>query len=111
MSSYLAAQQSAAPSACPEHPQFKPSQILDGFQWIGEQVGYPLPEPGEGLKEIGPTDPYLEKVGPGVTGDTFPMTWADDDEIYASAGDPGWGNPPQNNGLDVEMFSGMPKYF
>ncbi len=33
------------------------------------------------------------------------MTWADDDEIYTSAGDPLWGE--NKSGLDVEKFSGM----
>jgi hypothetical protein len=103
--------QHLTPCPCPEHPQFKPSPVFDGFQWVGEQVPYPPPGPGDDLKEIGPTNPYFDKLGPGVTGDTFPMTWADDDEIYASAGDPGWGNPPKNNGLDVEKFSGMPPHY
>ncbi len=95
-------------STSSSHRQVEPSRVLVGFQWIGTQISYPPPGPGDDLKEIGPTNPYLEKVGPGVTGDTFPMTWADDNEIYASAGDPGWGNPPKNSGLDVEQFSGMP---
>lgn len=34
------------------------------------------------------------------------MTWADDGEIYTSAGDPNWGG--RNDGLDVEKFSGDP---
>ncbi len=105
----LAAQQSAAP--CPGHPQLNPSPIFDSFQWLGEQISYPPPGPGDDLKETGPTNPYFDKVGPGVTGDTFPMTWAADDEIYASAGDPGWGNPPKNEGLDVEKFSGIPPHY
>lgn len=90
------------------HPQFKPSPVLSHFQWMGQQVSYPPPSSSSELEESGPVNPYLQKVGPGVTGDTFPMTWADDDQIYASAGDPGWGNPPKNSGLDVEKFSGTP---
>jgi hypothetical protein len=35
------------------------------------------------------------------------MTWADDDEIYASSGDPNWGET--FSGLDVEKFSGGPE--
>ncbi len=42
----------------------------------------------------------------GKFGDTYPLTWSDDDEIYTSAGDPNWGK--KNDGLDVEKFSGMP---
>ena len=34
------------------------------------------------------------------------MTWAEDDEIYTSAGDPQWGET--HDGLDVEKFSGGP---
>jgi hypothetical protein len=103
--------QQPAASPCPGHPQFKASPVFDGFQWLAEQVPYPPPASTDDLKQAGPTNPYFDKLGPGVTGDTFPMTWADDDEIYASAGDPGWGTPPKNNGLDVEKFSGMPPQY
>jgi hypothetical protein len=41
-----------------------------------------------------------------VKGDTFPLTWADDDEIYTSSGDPNWGET--FSGLDVEKISGPP---
>jgi hypothetical protein len=34
------------------------------------------------------------------------MTWADDGEIYTSAGDPTWGETP--DGLDIQKFSGGP---
>jgi len=37
-------------------------------------------------------------------GDTYPMTWADDDNIYTSSGDPNWGI--KEDGLDFERFSG-----
>jgi hypothetical protein len=67
------------------HPQLKNSDVILGFEWVGEQTAYPPPEP---------------------RGDTFPMTWADDNNIYASAGDPSWGGKP--DGLDIEMFSGAP---
>jgi hypothetical protein len=61
------------------------SKVIRGFQWTGERLGYGDPE---------------------VKGDTFPMTWADDDHIYASAGDPLWGET--KDGLDVERFAGGP---
>jgi hypothetical protein len=48
--------------------------------------------------------PYREEQ---IKGDTFPMTWADDGEIYTSAGDPWWGE--SNSGLDIEKFSGGPE--
>ena len=37
-------------------------------------------------------------------GDTFPLTWAADNNIYTSAGDPLWGKKP--DGLDFERISG-----
>ncbi len=59
------------------------SPVIKGFEWLGERIPYPEND---------------------VKGDTFPMTWADDDEIYTSAGDPLWGET--TSGLDVEKFSG-----
>ncbi|MDR1438543.1 MAG: DUF4185 domain-containing protein [Clostridiales bacterium] len=59
------------------------SAAIKGFEWLGARI------------------PYREK---GVTGDTFPLTWADDGEIYASAGDPQWGD--SKSGLDIERISG-----
>jgi hypothetical protein len=61
------------------------SKIIKGFEWTGERIGYPEPE---------------------IKGDTFPMTWADDGEIYTSSGDPNWGET--KDGLDVEKFAGGP---
>ncbi len=61
------------------------SNRIAGLEWCSERIPYPEAE---------------------VRGDTFPMTWADDDEIYASAGDPLWGE--SQHGLDVEKFSGGP---
>jgi len=84
----------------------KKSAVILDFQWLGQEIPYPEPAPGEDTSELGPLSPYFAKVGLQVRGDTFPMTWADDDQIYASAGDPHWGG--KNEGLDVEMFSGMP---
>lgn len=93
-------------SVSPSHPQMKKSDVILGFEWIGSEVEYPPPATGEDLDKIGPVAPYFGKSGYQVRGDTFPMTWADDGEIYASAGDPNWGG--KNDGLDVEKFSGMP---
>ena len=61
------------------------SKTIKSFKWIGERLPYPETE---------------------IKGDTYPMTWADDDEIYASSGDPLWGE--SRDGLDVEKFSGGP---
>jgi hypothetical protein len=61
------------------------SRVIQGFEWTGPRIPYADPE---------------------IKGDTYPMTWADDDEIYASAGDPLWGET--KDGLDVERFSGGP---
>lgn len=60
------------------------SSIIRGLEWLSERIPYPEAD---------------------VKGDTFPMTWADDDEIYTSAGDPLWGET--TSGLDVQKFSGM----
>ncbi len=62
------------------------SDLVDGIEWLGERIPYPDEE---------------------VKGDTFPMTWADDGNIYASAGDPLWGET--KDGLDVERFVGGPE--
>src|SRR5512141_963642 len=61
------------------------STYIKGFEWCGERIPYPEPD---------------------TKGDTYPMTWADDGEIYAAAGDPLWGET--RDGLDVEKFSGGP---
>jgi len=61
------------------------SAVIAGWEWTGERFPYPEPE---------------------IKGDTYPMTWADDGEIYAAAGDPLWGET--RDGLDVEKFSGGP---
>ncbi len=61
------------------------SSFIQSFEWLGERI------------------PYPEKD---IKGDTFPMTWAENDEIYTSAGDPLWGETP--GGLDVQKFSGGP---
>ncbi len=61
------------------------SNVIAGFEWTGDRLSYP---------------------DAGVRGDSYPMTWGADDEIYTSAGDPNWGESP--DGLDVERFSGGP---
>jgi hypothetical protein len=61
------------------------SDVIAGIEWLSEALPYPEPD---------------------IKGDTFPLTWADDDQIYASAGDPLWGE--SKSGLDVQKFSGGP---
>ena len=61
------------------------SDLIRGIAWMGDRYSYPIEE---------------------IKGDTFPMTWADDDEIYTASGDPSFGPSPM--GLDVQKFSGMP---
>lgn len=87
----------------------KKSDVIIGFEWAGEAIAYPPPAPGDDLSVIGPLSPWFSRSSLQIRGDTFPMTWADDDEIYASAGDPNWGG--KNDGLDVEKFSGMPPHY
>ena len=67
------------------HISIARSTLIKGLEWCGERIPYP---------------------DPGIKGDTYPMTWADDDEIYAAAGDPLWGET--KDGLDIEKFSGGP---
>ena len=61
------------------------STLIKGFAWEGERVPYPEKE---------------------IKGDTYPMTWAADDIIYAGVGDPLWGD--NISGLEVEKFVGGP---
>ncbi|MEI7833168.1 MAG: hypothetical protein WCJ56_08230 [bacterium] len=61
------------------------STYIRGFEWCGERIPYPEPD---------------------VKGDTYPMTWAEDDAIYTAAGDPLWGE--SQDGLDVEKITGGP---
>ncbi|MDR2607887.1 MAG: hypothetical protein LBC57_05790 [Treponema sp.] len=68
--------------------KFSKSSIIKKFEWLGPRI------------------PYGEKD---IKGDTFPLTWADDDEIYTSSGDPNWGET--SSGLDVEKITGNPKDF
>lgn len=77
----------------PKGPGYKvlKSKII-GFEWLGEAVPYKDPG-GDTLKK----------------GDTFPLTWAGNDTIYTSAGDPLWGQKP--DGLDFESIAGEPPAF
>jgi len=61
------------------------SSVISGLEWTAARIPYP---------------------DAAIKGDTYPMTWGDDDEIYTSAGDPLWGET--HDGLDVERFSGGP---
>ncbi len=61
------------------------SRFFSSFEWTGPRVPYREPE---------------------IRGDTYPITWADDNELYASSGDPLWGE--SRDGLDIEKFSGGP---
>jgi len=81
------------------------SPVIASFEWTGDRVGYP-PARRDQAKEVGPIVDYFASAGAQIHGDTFPMTWADNDEIYAASGDPNWGGKP--DGLDVERFSGNP---
>lgn len=63
---------------------------IRGVEWLSERV------------------PYPESA---VTGDSFPITWADDGELYTSAGDPMWGGCGQDTGMDVEKFHGYAPCF
>jgi Domain of unknown function (DUF4185) len=64
------------------------SPALRGFEWTG------------------PTVPYSEME---KRGDTFPVTWAKDDRLYTSAGDPVW--PDKGSGLDFECIDGPARDF
>ncbi|MCL2361077.1 MAG: DUF4185 domain-containing protein [Defluviitaleaceae bacterium] len=65
---------------------FPKSKIIKGLAWLGEHIPYPEEE---------------------IKGDTYPMTWADDDRIYTSSGDPHWGD--SKDGLDIEAIDGGPE--
>ncbi len=93
-----------------KHPTEIPkSDKIKGLRWTGERVPYPVNE---------------------IHGDTYPLAWGDDGEIYTSAGDPNWafvdGKPtpltwqeaiempgiyPHMGGLDIEKISGTGKCF
>jgi hypothetical protein len=62
------------------------STVIEGLEWTGERISYPQAD---------------------IKGDTYPVTWADDGDLYVSAGDPHWGE--SISGLDVEKFVGNPE--
>jgi hypothetical protein len=97
-------------SAClgqsPRPKAVKKSEVIVGFQWLGDAIEYRSPRPGDDPSQLGPVSSWFSKTEPQMRGDTFPMTWADDDEIYASLGDPNWGG--KDDGLDIEKLAGMP---
>jgi hypothetical protein len=86
-------------------PKALQGPVVASFEWTGDRAGYPPARP-EQAAEVGPIVDYFASAGAQIHGDTCPMTWADDGEIYASSGDPNWGGKP--DGLDVEKFSGYP---
>jgi len=94
----------APPAARPPQPGSGGGQSR--FEWIGEHMAYPPPKPGEDLAILGPLSDYFRDAGIRIHGDTYPMTWAGDGEIYTSSGDPHWGG--KLDGLDVEKISGVP---
>ena len=59
------------------------SKIITGLEWTGPRFSYPEPD---------------------IKGDTYPLTWTDDNDIHASSGDPLWGE--SFDGLDSEKFTG-----
>jgi len=61
------------------------STYIKGIEWLSDRIPYP---------------------DHSVKGDTYPVTWADDDAIYTSSGDPLWGG--KEHGLDVERLIGGP---
>jgi hypothetical protein len=88
-------------------------RVVAPASWPGPRVGnqdYPAPGSAlnlpaspviRGFEWTGPTLPYPETE---KRGDTFPVTWAADDRLYTSAGDPVW--PDKGSGLDFECIDG-----
>jgi hypothetical protein len=88
-----------------KHPlEIPKSRVITGFEWTGDRTACPID---------------------GIHGDTHPMSWGADGEIYMSAGDPNWvlidGKPrgmtwqeafdqpefyPHMGGVDVEKLTG-----
>ena len=77
----------------PDEIKYPRSKYIMGIEWLSERIGYPVPE---------------------IKGDTYPMTWGPDNEIYTASGDPLWGGSGDDrlsaySGLDVEKFIGSPE--
>ena len=70
-----------------ETPPIPRSTVIQGIEWLNERLPYP---------------------DMSVTGDTYPLTWADDDAIYMSSGDPNWHGVLKDDGMDVEKIEGDP---
>lgn len=70
----------APPAASQSAPAIPQSTYIKGFEWIGKRQDPPNPN-----------------------GDTYPLTWADDGDIYTSAGD-----PVPKSGLDIDKITGAP---
>jgi hypothetical protein len=88
-----------------KHPlEIPKSTVITGLEWTADRTPCPMQ---------------------GIHGDTHPMAWSDDGEIYMSAGDPNWvledGKPrgmtwkeafdlpevyPHMGGVDLEMLTG-----
>jgi hypothetical protein len=84
--------------------------VIRGLTWLGPAIPYPDPGGGEDRRELGDTyRVWFAGAGPAKRGDTYPMTWADDDYIYTSSGDPHWGE--KATGLDFERFRGIPPHY
>jgi hypothetical protein len=82
-----AVEQSVAKNEFPaphSHVEIPASPVIRGFEWTGNTV------------------PYSEAE---KRGDTFPVTWAKNDRLYTSAGDPVW--PDKGSGLDFECIDGF----
>ena len=63
------------------HPRFNASQVVIGFQWLGDEIAYPPPGPDQDKSAIGPVDPYFSAKWVIRSTETPFMTWAADDEI------------------------------
>ncbi len=77
--------------------------LIAEFEYTGGALTYPYTLPDD------PDYDYDQSSKGGIHGkfgDTYPMTWAKDGEMYTSAGDPCWGR--KFDGLDIEKFSGYP---
>jgi hypothetical protein len=70
-------------------PPVPRSTVIKGIEWLSERLPYP---------------------DMAVTGDSYPLTWADDDALYTSSGDPMWHGCMKDEGLDLEKIEGCPPH-